>query len=145
MQHRHHGLGDLRVVIVGEDINEVSHALVPAAWALGPAVLGGAAQEATFGEDRQMPLARDAEELLQQPAHRWACQSRVHDHGKRAGERCEVLGARQRPVHSVEAMLGDVGGLHFEHELAGMHVGRTLAVAHPAVHTEVGDLAYFIR
>ena len=144
MQNRHDRLGDLRIVVICINIDEVCDAVMATAWPPRPAAAGGAAQEAAPGKGRQMALARHAEKSFQDPAHRPACQAAISDGCEHAGKGREALRPRQCPIEAVQAMLRHVGCLHFQHQLASVHLCGAFDAAHAAVHAQVGDVAHFV-
>ena len=69
LQHGDQRLGQLRVEVVGVDVDEVEHLLAAAAGRAGEPAAGRPAQKAPRRHPRQLPPLGDPQRLLQQPAH----------------------------------------------------------------------------
>ena len=137
-EHAHQGFAQLRVVVVGEGIDEIENAVRAAAILPGQPAAGRRrrnGREATRGSLR--PWAIPSVFSISQRICRLPSAQFVSGATKPADRRRQIQ-ARHDPVGKAHAVGAQVGGLGLHHQLGDIDAGRAFQAATVAMDAEVG-------
>ncbi len=140
LQHGHQGFGQLRVEVVGVDVNEVEHLLAAAARGAGKPAAGRTAQETPRGHAAAASAPARCRAFF--PTATRICRLRQGPVGQRSdssAQSAQQVETRHGPFGHGQAVGRHIGRFALAHQAGDVNAGRTFQPAAVAMHAQVGD------
>ena len=134
------GFAQLRVVEVGEGIDEIEYAVRAAAILPGQPAAGRAAEKGPRGDARQLASLGNSQRLFHEPAHLPVAQRPIRQRSDQSADRRHQIQTGHDPVGEAQAVGAQVGGLGFHHQLGDVDAGGAFQAATVAMNAQVGHL-----